>query len=57
MENLEQCVAIFTNGGVFEWVVGGLLVVVMVVGAFTKHNFLSMAKSILGMVFEAKKKK
>jgi len=54
---LESCVAYFTTGGPFEWVVGGLFVVVLVVFSFTKNNFVSIIKAALGSLLKSKSEK
>lgn len=56
-QQLEQCVAYFTAGGPFEWIIGGLFVVVLVVFAFTKKNFVSLIAGALRAVLNSKEKK
>lgn len=56
-QQLEACVQYFTAGGPFEWVVGGLFVVALVVFSVTKKNFVSIIKAALGSLLKSKSKK
>lgn len=56
-QQLEACVQYFTAGGPFEWVVGGLFVVAIVVFSFTKKNFVSIIKAALGSILKSKSEK
>lgn len=56
-QQLEACVQYFTAGGPFEWVVGGLFVVAIVVFSFTKKNFVSIIKAALGSLLKSKSEK
>lgn len=53
-QQLEQCVAYFTTGGPFEWIVGGLFVVALVVFSLTKKNFVSLIAGALRAVISSK---
>lgn len=56
-QQLEQCVGYFTGGGPFEWIVGGLFVVALVVFSVTKKNFVSLIAGALRAVIGSKEKK
>lgn len=53
-QQLEMCVQYFVSGGVFEWVVGGAFVLAVVVFSFTKKNFVSIIKGVLGNLLKKK---
>ena len=56
-EHLDACVQYFTQGGPFEWIVGGLFVVASVVFFFSKKSIISVIKGAIGAVMNAKAKK
>lgn len=41
---LEQCVQYFTNGGVAEWIVGGLTFAIFVYSSFSKKSLPQVVK-------------
>ena len=45
--NLEQCVTYFTSGSWAEWLSGGAIVVVTLLGALTKWNIPSSIKNLI----------
>lgn len=44
--DLDQCVAYFTQGDVWAWIGGGLMVVTAILGTFTKQSWLGIVREI-----------
>lgn len=54
--NLELCAQYFINGGIWEWVGGGAVVLITVLGALTKWNIPAFAMQIAKAVKNKGKK-
>lgn len=55
-DKLSECVAVFAQGGPFEWIVGGVFLLATVLGMFFRHSVVSLMKDIAGKILNGKKK-
>lgn len=55
--DLEQCVSYFTQGGPIEWIAGGVMVIFLLITAFTKVNLPGIIKTIAGRIIDWKAKR
>lgn len=55
-EKLSECVAVFTQGGPMEWILGGVFLIATVLGMFFRHSVVSLLKDIAGKLLDGKKR-
>ena len=55
-EKLSECVAIFTQGGPLEWILGGIFLVATVLGMFFRHSVISILRDIAAKLLDGRKK-